>query len=94
MASLPQMWRQNKNTDTSTHGLRGLSFVLPKVQIHLCDLLQEWKNGRKQNARRLDAVQTEKIGLYCAFLHDIVKWAAKNGAKEAFQKMKETEEAK
>ena len=29
---------------------------------------KRWKNGRNQNARRLDAVQTEKIGLYCAFL--------------------------
>ena len=65
MASLPQMRGQNKNTDTSTHGLRGLSSILPKVQIHLCDLFQKWKNGRKQHARRLDAVQSEKIGLYC-----------------------------
>ena len=32
--------------------------ILPKVQIYLCDLLPRRENGRNQNARRLDAVQT------------------------------------
>ena len=29
------------------------------------------KNGRNPNAIRLDAVKTEKIGLYCVFLYDL-----------------------
>ena len=40
-------------------GIRGLSAILSKVQIHLRDLFQRRKNLRNQNARRLDAVQTE-----------------------------------
>ena len=49
-------------------GIRGLSAILSKVQIHLRDSFQRRKNWRNQNARRLDAVQTEITGLYCAFL--------------------------
>ena len=59
---------QNKDTDTATYGAGGFSSILPEVQIHLRDSFQGWKNWRNQNARRLDAVQTEKIGLYCVFL--------------------------
>ena len=58
LALLPEMRRQNKDTDTTAHGIRGFSSVLPKVQIYLCDLLPRRENGRNQNARRLDAVQT------------------------------------
>jgi hypothetical protein len=61
------MRRQNKNTDTTTHDIRGFSLVLPEVQIYLCDPFQGRKNGRNQNARRLDAVQSEKIGLCCVY---------------------------
>ena len=65
MAALPQMRWKNTNADTCTYGAGGFSSILPEVQILLCDLFQKWKNGRNQNARRLDAVQTEKIGLCC-----------------------------
>ena len=41
--------------------------ILPKVQIYLCDPFQGRENWRNQNARRIDAVQTEKIGLYCVY---------------------------
>ena len=58
LALLPEMRRQNKDTDTTAHGIRGFSSVLPKVQIYLCDLLPRRENERNQNARRLDAVQT------------------------------------
>ena len=46
---------------------RGFSVILPKVQIYLCDPFQGRENWRNQNARRIDAVQTEKIGLYCVY---------------------------
>ena len=65
VASLPQMRRQDENTGPATHGAGRLSSVLPEVQIRLRDPIQERKNGRNQNARRLDAVQPGKIGLYC-----------------------------
>ena len=58
MASLPEMRRQNKDTDTAAYGAGGLSAVLPEVQIHLCDSVQGRENGRNQHTRRLDAVQT------------------------------------
>ena len=67
MALLSKMWWQNKNTDTPTYGAGGLSSILPEVQIYLCDPFQERENGRNQNARRLDAVQSEMIGLYCVY---------------------------
>ena len=60
MALLPQMRRQDKDTDTTAHGIRGLSSILPKVQIHLRDPFQGRENGRNQDARRLDAVQTDR----------------------------------
>ena len=41
VAFLSQMRRQNKNTGTTAYGVRGLSFVLPKVQIYLCDSFQK-----------------------------------------------------
>ena len=65
MADLPQMRRKNTNADTRTYGIGGFSSILPEVQVYLRDPLQERKNGRNQNARRLDAVQTEITGLYC-----------------------------
>ena len=64
MALLPKMRRQNKNADTTAYGAGGFSAVLSEVQIYLCDPFQERKNGRDQNARRLDAVQTD--GSVCA----------------------------
>jgi len=60
MALLPQMRRQNKNAATATYGVGGFPAILPKVQIHLRDSFQGRKNGRNQNARRLDAVQTDE----------------------------------
>ena len=60
---MSQMWRQNKNADTVTYGVGGFSSILPKMQIYMRDPFQEWKNRRNQNARRLDAVQTD--GLVC-----------------------------
>ena len=71
LALLSQMRRQNKDTDTTAHGIRGFSSVLPKVQIYLCDLLPRRENGRNQNARRLDAVQSVKTGLHCVFCRRI-----------------------
>ena len=65
LAPLPQMRRQDENAGTAAHGAGGFPSVLPQVQIHLCDRFQGRKNGRGRNARRLDAVQTERIGLYC-----------------------------
>ena len=65
LAPLPQMRRQDENAGTAAHGAGGLPSVLPQVQIHLCDRFQGRKNGRGRNAGRLDAVQTERIGLYC-----------------------------
>ena len=67
MAYLPQMRRKNTNADTRTYGIGGFSSFLPEVQIHLCDTVQKRKNGRNQNAGRLDAVQTEITGLYCVY---------------------------
>ena len=67
LALLSKMWWQNKNTDTPTYGAGGLSSILPEVQIYLCDPFQERENGRNQNARRLDAVQSEMIGLCCVY---------------------------
>ena len=54
---LSKMRRQNKNTDTTTHGIRGFPSILPKVQIYLRDPFQKRENRRNKNARRLDAVQ-------------------------------------
>ena len=67
MALLPKMRRQNKNADTVTYGIRGFPAILSKVQIHLRDSFQRRKNSRNLNAGRLDAVQTEKIDLYCVY---------------------------
>ena len=64
---LPKMRRQNKDTDPATYSVGGFSAILPEVQIYLRDPFQERENGRNQNARRLDAVQFEKIGLYCVY---------------------------
>ena len=68
LALLPQMRRQNENADTAAHGIRGFSPILPKVQIYLCDPFQGRKHGRNPNARRLDAVQSERIGLCCVLV--------------------------
>ena len=38
--SLPQMRRQNENTDTTAHGIRGISSILPEVQVYLRDPFQ------------------------------------------------------
>ena len=67
VALLPKLRRKDENADTTPYGAGGLSAVLPKVQIYLRDSFQERKNRRNQNARRLDAVQSEKIGLYCVY---------------------------
>ena len=50
MAPLPQMRRQDENTDTTTYGAGGFPAVLPEVQIQLRDPLQGRENGRDQNA--------------------------------------------
>lgn len=42
---------------------------------------QEWKNGRKQNARRLDAVQSEKIGLCCVYCFMLLNKKARRKTK-------------
>ena len=60
LASLPKMRRQNKDADTGAHGVGGLPFILPEVQIRLCDPFQGRKNSRDQNAGRLAAVQTSE----------------------------------
>ena len=44
LALLSKMRRQNKNTDTTMHGIRGFSLVLPEVQIYLRDSFQEREN--------------------------------------------------
>ena len=44
LAVLPQMRRQNTNSDTDAHGVGGFPSVLPQVQIFLCDSFQERKN--------------------------------------------------
>lgn len=62
MDFLPQMRRENTNADTRTHGIGGFSSVLSEVQIHMRDIFQERENRRNQNARRLDAVQTDRLG--------------------------------
>ena len=60
LALLPEMWRQNANTDPAAYRAGGLSPVLSEVQIRLCGSLSQQKIGRNQNARRLDAVQSGK----------------------------------
>ena len=45
--------------------------ILPKVQIYLCDPFQGRENWRNQNARRIDAVQTEKKLLKSVVLFDV-----------------------
>ena len=59
LALLSQMRRKNENAAAAPYGAGRFSAVLPKMQIYLRDLLQKRKNRRNQNARRLDAVQTE-----------------------------------
>ena len=71
---MPKMWRQNKNTDTTAHGVRGISSILPEVQIYLRDPFQERKNRRNQNARRLDAVQTTE-SVCTAFIVFLLNWS-------------------
>jgi len=44
LALLPKMRRQNENADTTTHGVRGFSSILPEVQIYLRDSFQGRKN--------------------------------------------------
>lgn len=39
MALLSEMRWQNKNSDTTTYGIGGLSVILSEMQIHLCDTL-------------------------------------------------------
>ena len=68
LALLPKMRRQDADTDTDAYGVGGFSTILSKMQICLYNPLQEWKNRRSQNARRLDAVQAETIGLYCVLV--------------------------
>lgn len=68
LALLSKMRWQNTDTDTATYGVRGFSTILSEIQIYLRNSLQEWENRRSQNARRLDAVQAETIGLYCVLV--------------------------
>ena len=68
LALLPKMRWQDADTNTGTYGVRRFSTILSKMQIRLYNPLQEWKNRRSQNARRLDAVQAETIGLYCVLV--------------------------
>ena len=67
MALLPQMRRKNTNADTTTHGFSGFPSILSEVQVHLRDRFQERKNGRNQNAGRLDAVQNLTVQVCSAF---------------------------
>ena len=60
LALLPEMRRQNANTDPAAYRAGGLSPVLSEVQIRLCGSLSQQNIGRNQTARRLDAVQSRK----------------------------------
>ena len=58
-------------TQIRTHTvLEDFPLFCPKCKYTCVIRFKDGKMGN-QNARRLDAVQTEKIGLYCAFLFDL-----------------------
>ena len=50
--------------------LEDFPLFCPKCKYTCVIRFKDGKMGN-QNARRLDAVQTEKIGLYCVFLYDL-----------------------
>ena len=71
-----QYWqRRRKRNEKDRQKLRMHLVCQAKCKYTCVIRFKDGKMGN-QNARRLDAVQTEKIGLYCVFLYDLWRYGA------------------
>ena len=66
-----QYWQRRRKWNEKDRQKLRMHLVCQEKCKYTCVI--RFKDGKmgNQNARRLDAVQTEKIGLYCVFLYDL-----------------------